>query len=142
MHRHFLVGRVEIWIIAARAAHTRSRIIRNQQPRHGSKIFKSVIMTTEPGGQLLIQCGFGIGVVARAQHHQEQCSSTDFPRLRILKRDGSSCPIDKTLLARRVVLAQNHVLLLEPAPIQLTEATVAVAFRMHLSILFPSQLQS
>src|SRR5271165_5281278 len=35
IHRHFLVRRVQIRIIAARAAHSSSRIIRNQQPRHG-----------------------------------------------------------------------------------------------------------
>src|SRR5262249_4348449 len=33
------------------------------------------------------------------------------------------------------------ILLLAPALIQLAEATVAVALRMHLPVLFPSQLQ-
>ena len=128
--------------MAARTAHTGSRVIWNQQLRHGLKIFKGVDVTTEPGSHLLIQSSFGIGVVARAQHHQEQPSSSDFARLGILDGDGSASPIDKTLLTRRMVLAQNHVLLPEPAPVQFAEATVAVSLRMCLPILFPSQLQS
>src|SRR6516165_4473815 len=43
---------------------------------------------------------------------------------------------------RSLILAKNHVLLPEPAPVQFAEATVAVAFRMDLPVFFPSQLQS
>ena len=64
MHGHFLLRRVEI-IIVARTAHTGSRVIWNQQLRHGLKIFKGVHVAAEPGG-LLIQCGFGIRVAVCA----------------------------------------------------------------------------
>src|SRR5262252_9176057 len=101
--------------IAARPARTSSRVIWNQQLRHGLKIFKGVDVAAEPGSHLLIQCGFGIGVAACAQHHHEQRSSPDFARHGILEGDGSAGPIDETFLTRRMVLAQNYVLLPEPA---------------------------
>jgi hypothetical protein len=39
-----------------------------------------------------------------------------------------------------VLLAQHHILLAAPVPIQIAEAAVAVSFRMLLPILFPDQL--
>jgi hypothetical protein len=99
-------------------------------------------VATEPGGHLLIQGGFGIGVVACAQHHQEQRSSTDFARLGILDGDGCSGPIDESLLTGLVILAQNRILFPQPAPVQFAVAAVAVAVRVDLPVLFPSQLQS
>jgi hypothetical protein len=105
MHGHFLVRGVQIWIVAARTAHTGSRVIGNQQLRHALKIFKGVDVATKPGSHLLIHSSFGIGVVARAQHHQKQRSSMNFARLGIMNRDRSAGPVDKTLLTGRVVLS-------------------------------------
>src|SRR5580658_2063066 len=55
--------------------------------------------------------------------------------------DRGSCPVDESLLAGFVLLAKYHILLLAPPPVQFAEATVAISFRMHLSVLFPCQLQ-
>src|SRR5882762_5496882 len=141
VHRELLVGGVEIRIVAARTAYSRSRVIRNQKSRHSSKIFKGMHVRTEPGGQLLISCGFGVGVGTRTQHHHEQRSWPDLAADRIVHRNRGSGPVDESLLAGLVLLAKNHILLLSPSPVELAEATVAVSFRMHLPILFPSQLQ-
>src|SRR5260370_2085002 len=98
-------------------------------------------MRTEPGGQLLISCGFGVGVGACAQHHHEQRSGPDLPADRIMHGDRSSRPVDETLFAGLVLLTDYHILLPAPPSVKFVEATVAVSFRMHLSVLFPCQLQ-
>ena len=59
---------------------------------------------------------------------------------RIVHRNGRACPVDETLLPGWVLLAQHHILLAAPAPIQLEETAVAVSFRRRLSILFPDPL--
>ena len=98
-------------------------------------------MRTEPGGQLLISCGFGVGVRTRTQHHHEQRGLPDLSGDWIVHRDRGSGPIDETLLAGLVLLAKNHILLLAPPPVEFAETAVTISFRMHLPILFPSQLQ-
>src|SRR5262245_28022179 len=66
VHGHLLVRWVEIRIIAAGTAYTSSRVIGNQQSRRPAEIFKGVDVAAEPGRQLLISCGFGIGIRTRA----------------------------------------------------------------------------
>ncbi|MHB8610788.1 MAG: hypothetical protein ACYDCG_21065, partial [Candidatus Acidiferrales bacterium] len=41
----------------------------HQQPRHATEIFKGMHVRAEPGGQLLVAGGFGVGVGTRPQHH-------------------------------------------------------------------------
>jgi hypothetical protein len=96
----------------------------------------------EPSSHLLIPRGFGIGVGARAQHHHEQRGWPDLSGHRVLNRDLRASPVDETLLAGLVLLAQNHILLPEPSPVQLAESAVAITLRLRLPILFPGQLQS
>ena len=98
-------------------------------------------MRADPGAQLLIASRFSIGVGTRPQHHHEQRGLPDRSRIWILHRHRRSGPIDEALLARLVLLAKNHVLLPPPLPIQVAEPAVAIALRVLLPVLFPSQLQ-
>src|SRR6201998_2803842 len=98
-------------------------------------------VSADPGSQLLVPGGFSISVGTRAQHHHEQRSWPDLAGNRIVYRNRCTGPVDETLLAGLVYLAQNHILLPAPSLVELAEATVAVPFRMHLAVLFPSQLQ-
>src|SRR5271169_1656891 len=98
-------------------------------------------VSADPGGQLLVLGGFGISVGTRAQHHHEQRGWPDFAGNRIVHRNRGTGPVDESLLAGLVYLAQNHILLPAPPLVEPAEATVAVAFRMHLPVFFPSQLQ-
>src|SRR6266478_2960071 len=98
-------------------------------------------VSADPGGQLLVSGGFGISVGTRAQHHYEQRRWPDFAGNRIVHRNRGTGPVHESLLARLVYLTQDHILLPTPPLVELTEATVAVPFRMHLPVLFPSQLQ-
>src|SRR6201998_4860191 len=96
-------------------------------------------VSVDPGSQLLVPGGFGISLGTRAQHHHEQRSCPDLACNRIVYRNRGTGPVDETLLAGLVYLAQNHILLSAPPLVQLAEATVAVSFRMHLPVLLPSQ---
>src|SRR5216683_569556 len=98
-------------------------------------------VSADPSAQLLVPGGFGISVGTRAQHHHEQRGWPGFAGKRIVYRNRGTGPVDESLLARLVYLAQNHILLPEPTLVELAEATVAVSFRMNLPVLFPSQLQ-
>src|SRR2546427_2524022 len=96
-------------------------------------------VSADPGGQLLVSGGFGISVGTRAQHHHEQRRWPDFAGNRIVYRDRGTGPVHETLLARLVYLAKNYILLPTPTLVEPAEATVAVPFRMHLPVFFPSR---
>src|SRR5213083_778 len=98
-------------------------------------------VSADPSAQLLVPGGFGIRVGTRAQHHHEQRGCPDFASNRIVHRNRCAGPIHEALLARLVHLAKNYILLPAPTLVEPAEATVAVPFRMHLPVFFPSQLQ-
>src|SRR2546427_670683 len=141
VHGKLLVGGVEVRIVAAGTAHSRPQVIRDQKSGHSRKVFKSMNVSADPGAQLLVPGGFGIRVGTRAQHHHEQRGWPEFAGNRIVHRNRGTGPVHETLLARLVYLAKNYILLPAPTLVELAEATVAVSFRMHLPVLFPSQLQ-
>ncbi len=141
VHRKLLIGGVEIRIVAAGTAHSRSQIIGDQESGHSRKVFKGMNVSADPGGQLLVLGGFCISVGTRAQHHHEQRRGPDFAGNRIVHRNRCTGPVDETFFARLVYLAKNYILLPAPTPVELAEATVAISFRMNLPVLFPSQLQ-
>src|SRR6202795_1274066 len=141
VHGKFLIGGVEIRIVAASTAHSRSQVIRNEESGHSRKVFKGMHVSADPGAQLLVPSGFGIRVGTRAQHHHEQRRWPDFAGNRIVHRNRGTGPVHETLLARLVFLAKNYILLSAPTLVEPAEATVAVSFRMNLPVLFPSQLQ-
>ena len=98
-------------------------------------------VSADPGRQLLVPSGFCVSVGTRAQHHHEQRRWPDFAGNWILHRNRGAGPVDETLLAGLVYLVQNYILLPAPPLVEPAEATVAVSFRMHLPVFFPSQLQ-
>src|SRR5713226_3277435 len=111
VHGHLLVGGVEIRIVAAGAAHSRSQVIRDQESGHSRKVFKSMNVSADPGGQLLVSGSFRVSVGTRAQHHHEQRRWPDFAGNRIVHRNRGTGPVHETLLARLVYLAKNYILL-------------------------------
>src|SRR6266478_21160 len=98
-------------------------------------------VSADPGSQLLVSGGFGISVGTHAQHHHEQRRWPDFARNRIVHRNRCTGPVHETLLARLMYLAKNYILLSAPTLVEPAEATVAVPFRVHLPVFFPSQLR-
>jgi hypothetical protein len=61
--------------------------------------------------------------------------------LRIVNRNRGPGVIDEHLLAGTMLLPQHQVQLLQPAPIQIAESAVAIAFRVALTRFLPDQLQ-
>src|ERR1700730_1754294 len=141
VHRHFLIGGVQIGIVATGAAYSRARVVGHQQPRNSPEVLKGVYVRTDPGTQLLIASRFRLGVGTRSQHHHEQGGLPDLSRVRILYRDLRPAPVDKPLLAPLVLLAKNYILLPPPLPIQVAEPAVAIPLRVLFPVIFPSQLQ-
>jgi hypothetical protein len=95
-------------------------------------------VSADPGTQLLVAGGFGISVGTRAQHHHEKWRRPDLAGNWIVYWNRGTGPVDESLLAGLVYLAKNHILLPAPTLVELAEATVAIPFRMHLPVFFPS----
>src|ERR1700676_2507542 len=60
---------------------------------------------------------------------------------RIVNRNRGPGKIDEPLLAGPMLLPQHQVQLLQPAPIQIAESAVTIAFRVALARFLPDQLQ-
>ena len=84
----------------------------------------------DPGDHLLIFVGFGVGIVAGAEHRHEQRGGVDFAGLRMVKGDGRARPIDEQLLARTMFLAQDQIAFAFPPLEEFAEAAVTVAIGM------------
>ena len=98
-------------------------------------------MGADPVAQPLCPGGLGVGVAAGAEYGNEQLGLADLAGDGIPHRDGLARVVDKQLLAGPVFLAQHHVLLPTPALVELAEAAVTVAVRVHGAVLLPEQLQ-
>lgn len=88
---------------------------------------------------LLVGSGFGIGIAGNAKRADKQRRLAD-AAIGVMNRNRCAGPIDEQLLARLMLLAQHHILLFPPAPVELAEAAVAVAVQVLLAILLPQQL--
>jgi hypothetical protein len=141
VHRHLLVSRVQIRIVAAGPGDAGLRVIGNDQPGHAAEELEGAHVGGEPVDQLLVGCGFGIRVGTGAEHRDEKMRLPDVAAGAAVNRDGGPGPVDEHLLASFVLLTQNNVLRLTPALVQLAESAVLVAFRVRDPIFFPEQLQ-
>jgi hypothetical protein len=136
-----MIRSIQIRLIAARAIHTGSRIVRDDQLGRSVEVFESGDVATDPVRQILVQCGFRESVSAGAQYgHKEGCRH-NLTGTAVVDRNGRTRPIDKHLFAGHMLLPHDHVLIAGPALIQLTETAVAVSLHMALAILLPQQLQ-
>ena len=105
---------------------------RNNQLRTATKEFEGAHVRTDPTGHLLIESGFGIGVVAGSQHSHEQLRRVRLTGGRIIDGDRVAGPVHEQLFAWPVPLAQHQVaFLLSLAPLILA-CLFAVAFGPHL----------
>lgn|SRR5690606_28563521 len=86
-------------------------------------------MGAEPVDQLLRPVGFGIGVIARAEHGHENLRLPAFSRLPIYHRDCLPGIVDEQLLCGPVPLSHHRLELLGPLPIEMAELAVAVPVR-------------
>ena len=99
-------------------------------------------MGANPVAEPLRPGGLGKGVVAGAEHADEQLCLADLAGGGVLHRDGLPGVVNEQFLAGPVLLAQHHLLFSEPAPVEFAEAAVAIAVGMIGAVFFPEQLQS
>ena len=100
----FLVGGVEVRLIAAGAGHSRLEIIRDQYLRYPTKELKGIDMGLYPLGQALA-CGcLDIGIAAGPQAGDKDLGRGYGTGCRIMDGNGLTGIIHKELLARPVAL--------------------------------------
>ncbi len=141
MHRHLLIGRVQVGIITAGLGHAGLGVVGHDELGRAAEELQGVDVDPQPGLHLLIAGGLRVGVRTDAQYGDEQRSRADGTTLGIVQGDGGTRPVDEQFLARPVLLAQHHVLLAAPALVQLAEAAIAVAVWVGLPVLLPKQQQ-
>ena len=76
---HLLVGSMQERFIAAGFDHGRFRIVGNRDFAYSTEKRVGMSMGGNPGGQLLIQEGFGIGFIAGPQNRHKQKSRSHRP---------------------------------------------------------------
>ena len=94
-----------------------------------------------PGFKLLIVRRLRVGIGTGAQYRDEQRCLPWFPRRGIIDRNCCSRPVHKHFFPSFVFLPQHHIQVPPPLLIALAKPTVAISFRVGLSIFLPQQLQ-
>ncbi len=99
---------------------------------HPAEEGQGPVVRSDPGGQVAMLGGFGIGVVAGPERGHEQIGFPDLAGPGIRDGNGLSGMIDKQLVAAAVILAQDQIELSFPAGIELAVAAVLVAVGIDL----------
>jgi hypothetical protein len=104
-------------------------------------MLQGVRVSQQPRFHLLIPCDLGPGIRTGAQRGDKQRRLPHVASLAVVDRHGPTGPIDEGFLAGLVLLTQHDVEFLSPTLVDFAEATVAIAIRVGVAILFPDQLQ-
>src|SRR6266536_4990878 len=141
MLSHLVIGAVEVRLIAARPRDSGTGVVRHEQFGDALEKLEGAHMAVDPVRQILAERRAGKGVCAGAEHGDEDRSRRDFAGLAVIDRDGVSGPVDKRLLARVVIVPENHISAAVPPLIEFAEAAVAIAVQMSFAIFLPKELQ-
>src|SRR5579883_2329200 len=140
MRGHLLIGGVQVRLVAAGLRDAGFRIIGHHQLWAAAQELERAHMCTDPGSHLLIFVGLGVGVVAGTEHGHEQRGLMYLVALRVVNGHRRAGPIDEQLLSWTMLLTQDEIALLLPAPVKLAELAVSVALGMRGAVLLPEQL--
>jgi hypothetical protein len=141
MHRHLLIGGIQVRIISAGSGDAGSGIIGNNERRHTAVILKSVDVRLNPRVHLLIASRLGIGIRTGPQDSDEQRCLPDQTAGAFVDGNRGAGPIDEQLLARLVLLPEHDIELAPPLLIMITEVAVAVTIGVRLPVFHPEELQ-
>jgi hypothetical protein len=72
MHRHFVIGAIQVGLVATGAIDAGAGIIGNDQLGRALKIFQGFDVALDPVAQVLVQRGTRKRVSARAENRDEQ----------------------------------------------------------------------
>ena len=115
MLRHFQICAVEIWLVAAGATDSRTRVIGNDQPARPVEELKGANMAVNPIRQTLIRRRPRKRVGAGSQDGDKQRGWRRLAGSRIVNGNHRPRPIDEYLVAGMVLLPQHHILIPLPA---------------------------
>jgi hypothetical protein len=118
------------------------QVIWHHDLHHPTEELEGPRMRPDPAPQVLSARGLGEGVAAGAQHRYEHGRGVDLTALRIVNRNRGPGVVHEHLLAGAVLLPQHQVEFLQPPPVEIAEAAIAIALRVALAPLLPDQLQS
>ena len=135
------IGRVQIWLVVTGIFDGGFPVVWHSHGWHTLEELKSADVGANPGGQIPVPGRLGVGVVAGAQDGHENRGLVNLAGFTIDNWDGRTGMIDEHLLAHPVILSQDQIELLNPAVIELAEATVLVAIRLALFVFLPEQLK-
>jgi hypothetical protein len=95
VHRHLLIGRVQVGIIAAGPRDAGPRVIRDDERRHATVELKGMDMGLNPRFHLLIACRFGVGIRTGSEDGHEQGCLPDLAGSAVVNGNCGSGPVDK-----------------------------------------------
>ena len=98
-------------------------------------------MRVNPVPQVLRPGGFGVGVVAGAQHRDEHLSLANLASLGVRYRNRLTGVINERLFPGAVFVPQHHVKTTLPFAVDLAVPAVGVAKRIRLLVLIPQKLK-
>ena len=136
-----LVGAIQLRFPIAGPAHAGTPLIGHHQFRGALEELESPGMGRDPVGQVPCPGGFGVGVVAGAQHRHEDGGRPGFAGNRVDDLDGVAGVVDEHLLAGTVILPQHHIQVTRPVPILLAKPTVTDPVGLIFLVFLPEQLQ-
>src|SRR5262245_34803848 len=105
MLKHFLIAPIESWFVTVGTRHAALEIVRDNQLWNAAKKLEGSDVRADPIVELLRVSGFGVGVVGRAEHGDEDLRLLDFTRQRIDDGNCWSGVINEHLLAGAMGLA-------------------------------------
>jgi hypothetical protein len=121
--RHFVVGSIEIRLIAAGAVDTGLRVIRDYELRGSVEVIEGGDVAGHPVWQIPAQGGLGEGVGAGAQYGYEEKSRRDVAGQAAVDGHRRPGPIDECLFAGTMFLPHHDASVPMPLLVQLAETT-------------------
>ena len=141
MLRELLVGALEAGLVATGDGDATLELVGDHDLGDAAEEGEGALMAADPVVDLLRARGFGVGVVGRAQHGDEELDLGELAGGGIDDRRLLAGVVDEQLLAGAMDLPHGQASVLEPPAVDLAVLRVAVPVRMVLEVLEVEQLQ-
>jgi hypothetical protein len=141
MGRQIEIGAVEARLVPVGAIDPDLWVVGHQLRRYPTHEGQCPDMRADPIRQALGQGRFGVSVVGRAHHRDEDLGWLGLAGPAVGQIDGLTGIVDEHPLAGGMSLAHRRRQPAFPGAVQLAPATVAIVVRLPLTILLPQQHQ-
>jgi hypothetical protein len=139
--RELLVGALDARLVATGDGDAALELIADHDLGDTAEKREGALVAADPVVDLLRARGFGVGVVRRAQHGDEELDLGELAGGGLDDRRLLARVVDKQLLAGAMDLPHGEAPALEPPPVNLAVLRVAVPVRVVLEVLEVEQLQ-